>query len=108
MLITCFQTHVWIINIIINEKNKKLLYSIIVTAKSSKKNERKQLNEMRMHNYGTRPDTVRYAVLCHYATLILSRLVTMHKASGASCGILYYPGLVSCPFYAIPLYLSNL
>ena len=27
----------------------------------------------------------------------------MHQAPGASCGILYYPGLVSCPFYAIPI-----
>ena len=27
-----------------------------------------------------------------------------HQAPGASCGILYYPGLVSCPFYAIPIY----
>ena len=35
---------------------------------------------------------------------ILSRLVTMHQAPGASCDILYYPGLVSCPFYAIPIY----
>ena len=35
---------------------------------------------------------------------ILSRLVTMHQAPGASYGILYYPGLVSCPFYAIPIY----
>ena len=35
---------------------------------------------------------------------ILSRLVTMHQAPGASCGTLYYPGLVSCPFYAIPIY----
>ena len=26
-----------------------------------------------------------------------------HQAPGASCGILYYPGLVSCPFYAIPI-----
>ena len=34
-----------IINIIINVKNKKLLRSIIVTAKSSKKNERRQVNE---------------------------------------------------------------
>ena len=33
---------------------------------------------------------------------ILSCLVTMHQAPGASCGILYYPGLVSCPFYVIP------
>ena len=33
------------INIIINVKNKKLLRSIIVTAKSSKKNERRQVNE---------------------------------------------------------------
>ena len=35
---------------------------------------------------------------------MLSRLVTMHQAPGASCGALYYPGLVSCPFYAIPVY----
>ena len=35
---------------------------------------------------------------------ILSRLVTMHKAHGASCGMLYYPNVVSCPFYAIPIY----
>ena len=28
----------------------------------------------------------------------------MNQAPGASCGILYYPGLVSCPFYAIPIY----
>ena len=27
----------------------------------------------------------------------------MHQAPGASCGILYYSGLVSCPFYAIPI-----
>ena len=27
----------------------------------------------------------------------------MHQVPGASCGILYYPGLVSCPFYAIPI-----
>ena len=27
----------------------------------------------------------------------------MHQAPGASCGMLYYPGLVSYPFYAIPL-----
>ena len=27
----------------------------------------------------------------------------MYQAPGASCGILYYPGLVSCPFYAIPI-----
>ena len=33
----CFQTHLNIINFIINVKNKKLLRSIIVTAKSSKK-----------------------------------------------------------------------
>ena len=26
-----------------------------------------------------------------------------HQAPGASCGTLYYPGLVSCPFYAIPI-----
>ena len=33
-----------------------------------------------------------------------------HQAPGASCGILYYPGLASCPFYAIPINytLSNL
>ena len=28
---------------------------------------------------------------------ILSRLVTMHQAPGATCSILYYTGLVSCP-----------
>ena len=39
-----------------------------------------------------------------FRDVILSRLVTMHKAPGASCGILYYPGLVSCRFYAIPIY----
>ena len=26
-----------------------------------------------------------------------------HQAPGASCGILDYPGLVSCPFHAIPI-----
>ena len=26
-----------------------------------------------------------------------------HQAPGASCGILYHPGLVSYPFYAIPI-----
>ena len=31
-------------------------------------------------------------------------LVTMHQAPGASCSIPYYPGLDSCPFYAIPIY----
>ena len=29
---------------------------------------------------------------------LLSRLVIMYQAPGTSCGILYYPGLVSCPF----------
>ena len=28
---------------------------------------------------------------------------SLHQAPCASCGILYYPGLVSCPFYAIPI-----
>ena len=37
---------------------------------------------------------------CHRFSLIL---VTMHQAPGASGGVLYYPGLVSCPFYAIPI-----
>ena len=41
----CFQTHLNTINIIIDVKNKKLLYCITVTAKSSKKNERRQVNE---------------------------------------------------------------
>ena len=27
----------------------------------------------------------------------------MHQAPGTSCGILHYPGLLSCPFYAIPI-----
>ena len=27
-----------------------------------------------------------------------------HQAPGASCGVLYHPGLVSCPFYVIPIY----
>ena len=38
----CLQTH---LNIIINVKNRELFHSITVTAKSSKKNERRQVNE---------------------------------------------------------------
>ena len=42
----CFQTHLSTININIDVKNKKLLlHSVIVNAKSSKKNERRQVNE---------------------------------------------------------------
>ena len=42
----CFQTHLNIINIIIDVKNKKLLlHSVTVTAKSSKKNERRQVKK---------------------------------------------------------------
>ena len=57
-----------------------------------------------------KPDSVaNYVVIIvglvyyEFRDAILSRLVTMHQGPGALCGILYYPGLVSCPFYTIPI-----
>ena len=40
--------------------------------------------------------------LIFFEMVILSHLVTMHQVPCASCGILYYLGLVSCYFYVIP------
>ena len=65
-----------------------------------------------MRKYGISESIVQALIMTLLPTMsyhgfrdaIHSHLVTMHQAPGASCGIHYYPCLVSCHFYVIPTY----